>query len=150
MYWKLVTVLLIAVILLVMCYITLDMQKYLRYLPGKEKEKEKDNENPITGKVNVFFQNEDEFINTVKKMKIDKVVYYFPVKCPDYKMEYFLIDTYENLEEDTLSSPSSDKIILEKYYVPEEGSMIIVKKDHKWSKYPDFLYWKYSNEQSIN
>ncbi len=134
--WKLVTVMLISLILLVVCYLTLDLDKskYVKYFPGREKEKEKESDNSYelfenSKKVKTDIQKEED----LKKIKIpdNYIVYYFPVKCPDYKQEFFLVSNEEGLE---------------KYYLPEENHLILIKKEHKWTKDPNFVYWKYPIE----
>ena len=125
MNWKLVTVVIISFILIVTCYLTLDMQKYFITKKDSLKEPELDLN---TKKIKINISKEED----LKKIKIpdNHVIYYFPSKCPNYKEEFFLTETDEGLD---------------KYYVPEEGYVIIIKKDHKWTKDPDFVYWKLEN-----
>jgi hypothetical protein len=122
MNWKLVTVVLVSLILLVICYLTLDLQKYF----VSKKVQEPVHDLAVVKKIKIDIPKEED----LRKIKIpeDHIAYYFPSECPSYKQEFFLIDTEEGLE---------------KYYVPEEKHMIIVKKDHRWTKEPDFVHWKY-------
>jgi len=132
MNWKLVTVVLISLILLVVCYLTLDFQKYSDSLPKyfNLSSKKIPVQEPTTvfnsRKIKIDFTKEEDFKNV--KLPDGHVGYYFFEECPSYKQEYFLIDfTDEGLE---------------KYHVPEQGHLLVVKKDHKWSKEPNFTYWK--------
>ena len=62
------------------------------------------------------------------KMKDDMILYYFPTECPDYTKDIFV---------HVITSKSLDR-----YLLPEEKTLIIVKKDHKWTKEPiGFIYW---------
>jgi hypothetical protein len=120
--WKLITVFLISLIIIVICHLSLDIQKYF---PKKEKEQSEPELFENAKKIKLEL-NEDDF----KKIKApdDSVLYYFPNKCPDYKQGFFLVSIENNLE---------------KYYVPEEHHLILIKKDHKWTKEPDnLIYWK--------
>jgi hypothetical protein len=127
MNWKLVTVVLISLILLVVCYLTLDFQRYFTLYSGTKKIPVHE---PMTvfnsHKIKTDIANEEDFKNI--KLPDGYVGYYFFGECPSYKQEYFLIDlTDEGLE---------------KYHVPQQGHLVIVKKDHWWSKEPNFTYWK--------
>ena len=137
MYWKLIAGVLISLILLVVCYLILDAQKYIKYLPGNVSAKiiQEPEHKPVglsQGKFKIDFSKEEDFKNGFKKLKLqlkltdDYVAYYFPIKCPDYRLEIYLLEVENGLE---------------KYYVPEEGHLIVIKKDHVWTKEPDFLYW---------
>jgi len=139
MNWKLVTVMLISLILLIVCYMSLDLDKskyqlivkrYLKYPAGEVNQVEyTDLSFGDSRKIKVdsqLIQKEDD----LKKLKIpdDHVVYYFPGKCPSYKQDIFLISTEDGLD---------------KYYVPEEYHLVLVQKTNRWSKEPDFTYWKW-------
>ena len=55
------------------------------------------------------------------------VLYYFPVECPDYAKNMLIIVQEGNLD---------------RYFVPEMETLIVVKKNHKWTKEPSFIFWK--------
>jgi hypothetical protein len=77
-------------------------------------------------KIKHHIQNQEDF----KKIKIPEnmILYYFPGECPHYTKEIFLYVTSEGLD---------------KYFVPEEKTLILVKKDHKWTNEPNgFLFWQ--------
>jgi len=126
MNWKLITIILVSLILLIVCYLTLicplDIQKYFT----NKKIQEKDKPTYVLKKMKIDIPNE-EYLKNIK-LPENHIAYYFFSKCPEYKQEYFLVDhTVKDLE---------------KYHVPEQGHLIIVKKDHKWTKEPNFEYWK--------
>lgn len=138
MYWRLVAVVLISLVLLVVCYLTLDrgegVQRYFKY--GQKNTEISVEHKPVgltQNKFKMSFQKEEDFKNAINRIKTqlglpdDYIAYYFPVKCPDYKLEFYIMDIEYGLE---------------KYYVPEEGHLILVGKDHIWTKEPDFVYWK--------
>jgi len=148
MNWKLIAVVSISLILLVVCYLTIvsplpDVKKYFINVKKTEEQKETTSYRGLK-KIKINFSKEEDFIKfingnvrndfirntndfTVTKVDNELVAYYFPEGSPSYKSEYFLIDTDDNKEN---------------YHVPEDGYLIIVKKDHKWTKDPDFTYWK--------
>ncbi len=123
MNWKLVTVILVSLILLVVCYLTLDFQKY--FVTKKQLVQE-----PVTvfntQKIRTDVTKEEDLKNI--KLPDGHIGYYFFAECPSYKQEYFIVDLTEEG--------------LDKYHVPEQGYLIIVKKDHKWTKEPNFVYWR--------
>jgi hypothetical protein len=130
--WKLVAVALLSLILLITCYLTLDIQRYISF-PLLEKEelgqpKNYDELFMRFKKIKIDIQTEDDF----KKINIpdEHTLYYFPSICPDYKQGVFITSIENGLS---------------KYYVPEENHLILVKKDHIWTKQPDFNYWKLEN-----
>ncbi len=131
MNWKLVTVILISLILLIASYLTLvstaDFQKY--FITKKIQVQEPNYNFTIHQKIKIDIPKEEDF--KVLKIPENYVGYYFFDKCPEYKQEFFLIDLTEEG--------------LEKYHIPEQGYLIIVKKEHKWTKEPDFAYWKLEN-----
>jgi hypothetical protein len=124
MNWKLITVILISLILLVVCYLTLDLQKHFQIKRNEQIQ----SEFFTNKKIKLDIQKEED----LKKFNIPDghIIYYFPDKCPDYKSEFFLIDNENGLD---------------KYYIPEEKHIILVKKDHRWTKQPDFIYWKFES-----
>lgn len=131
MNWKLTVVVLISLILLVVCYLTISVPNYFTFKKEIQKEPVHDK---VTRKFKIDFLKEEDFKNFFRAPEgatlrgQTHIAYYFPGPCPYYKLEYFLVDlTDEGLET---------------YHVPEEGYLIIVKKDHKWTKEPDFTYWK--------
>jgi hypothetical protein len=144
MNWKLIAVVLISLILLVICYLTivspLSTPSIVKnYFVGKNHERSQ--EEPLhIKKFKINFSKEEEFTNwctnfvhvfvggTNEFTKNGRVVYYFPEGCPNYKQGYFLVDTDDEGHEN--------------YHVPEDGYVIIVNKDHKWTKDPTFSYWK--------
>jgi hypothetical protein len=134
MNWKLVTVILISLILLIACYLTLDLQIANVALFKKVQDHSKE---PIssttlyTKKIQIDLQ-EDNFKNL--KIPEDHVAYYFPTECPDYKLGFYIVD-----KEYRENNKGDD---LERYYIPEEKHLIIVKKDHIWTKEPNFTFWK--------
>jgi len=127
MNWKFVAVILISFIILLVCYFFLIPTPTPSKKPRGEKYQEK---KLISGKLKILdpIPDEETFKNIVKDIKLqnpdyqDHIAYYFPNECPSYKLEYFIIDS-------------------KKYYVPEEGYLIFVKKDHKWTKEPNFPYF---------
>jgi len=123
MNWKLITVVLVSFILLIACYLSLYQTNFV--IGGKSSEKELVHNFDTVKKIKINFQNEEDF----KKFHIPDghTGYYFPTTCPSYKLEYFIVDKDEHLE---------------RYHVPEEGYLIIVKKEHLWTKEPDFTYWR--------
>ncbi len=84
-----------------------------------------DTENDIKIKINKLLTFEE-----FKKISINPNMnlYYFHSDCPGYK-EDILISTKNNG--------------LDKFYVPERNFLILVKKDHQWTKEPKGEYfWK--------
>lgn len=68
----------------------------------------------------------EEFDNI--KISENKVLYYFPEVCPSYKEDIFLHTKINGLD---------------KYYIPERKYLIVINKNHTWTKNPDKLvYWK--------
>lgn len=138
MKWKLIAVISISLILLFICYLTIInplpeglIKKYFKN--ENQNQIQIQSENQIiqeSKKIKIDFSNQENFNNFIKD-NIDHNYYngyYFPEECPSYKLEYFLIENNENNEN---------------YYVPEKGYMIIIKKEHTWTKEPTFTYWKY-------
>jgi len=81
------------------------------------------NEN-VSKKIRQEITNQEEF----KKIKVpdNMTLYYFPGECPDYTKDIFIY----------INSGGLDR-----YFVPEEKTLILVKKDHKWTSSINFLYW---------
>ena len=135
--WKLIAVVSISLILLILCYLTIvstpDIKKYFNnYNLNKT-----DGMNYVQQsktKIRINFSKEEDFIKFVGNLD-NEVAYYFPEGCPSYKSEYYLVDFNDNKEN---------------YHVPEDGYLIIVKKDHKWTKEPNFLYWKVDKTDKTN
>lgn len=144
MNWKLLVIIFAALILLVVCYILL-------MNPSLYKDKfsgggggggdsidtnvlnvPHEIPNDTSRKFKINISNEEEFKTIAEKIKVleGSTFYYFPEVCPSYRSEYYLID-------------KNDKM-LERYYLPEEKHLIIVGPDHKWTKPPDFVHWKYT------
>jgi len=136
--WKLFTVIFMSLVLLILCYFTLDcltlsdnfQQLKYQHQPHQHQHQlyheDNDKVENKTRKVKILIDKEDDLKGIT--IPSDYVVYYFPEKCPDYKSGYFLIDLSNDLE---------------KYYIPEDNHLIIINKNHIWTKEPDFLYWKY-------
>jgi hypothetical protein len=88
-------------------------------------------------KFKIVFQKEEDFKNDFKKIRSqlkipdDHIAYYFPDECPSYKLEFYIIDIENGLE---------------KYYVPEQNHLIVVSKDHRWTKEPEFIFWRIDSE----
>jgi hypothetical protein len=153
MNWKLVAVILISLILLAVCYLTIVyplstpsiVKNYFKKEEQKEPKhdlktvrklkipfsKEEDFKNWCTN-YNVFVNGTKEFTSITDKQNDRHTVYYFQDGCPGYKLGYFLVDTDDEGHEN--------------YHVPEDGYVIIVNKEHKWTKdtkeLPNFSYWK--------
>lgn len=81
-----------------------------------------------------YFKCEDtiQITENLESTKInnDQMAYYFPEDCPGYKEEYFLRDNETD-----------------KYYVPQKNRIIVVSKNHTWTKQPTFKYLSKVNEQ---
>lgn len=127
--WKLAVVVIVSLFLLTICYLTVNLQANLQI--KKETEYDFETKTPDQFKKFIGVQREED----LKKIKIPEnhVIYFFPEKCPDYKSDCFLVNTVGGLD---------------KYYLPEENYIIIIKKDHKWTKEPNFIYWKF--DPSLN
>ena len=158
MNWKLIAVVLISLLLLAVCYLTIVyplptpsiVKNYFKKEQKEQKEpvhdpkairkikmafsKEEDFTNWCTNYIhNVFVNGTNEFTSINDKQKHNGyTVYYFPEGCPNYKLGYFLVDT--------------DNDGHENYHVPEDKHVIIINKEHRWTKdtreIPNFNYWK--------
>ena len=144
MNWKLIAVVLTSLILLIVCYLTVvspfsDVKKYF----VNHEQKEPIYDFKIVKKIKISFSKEEEFLNfvsvkdfvsntndftNVNEQSNEYIAYYFPEGCPSYKLGYLLVDTNEEGRDN--------------YYVPEDGYLIIVNKEHRWTKEPSFKYWK--------
>jgi len=125
--WKLGIILSVTIIVLIVLYFN------MRRETGKvEKIEEEIVLKP--GKIKMKLSKEEE----INKMIIpnEHVVYYFHSECPGYKEDILII------EKDHIGNEE-----IENYYLPEEGYIIVVKKNHMWSKEPDFKFWKLEREK---
>jgi len=120
--WKLIAIILISVILIIIGYSQWPVNHII-------KESTIDynmfiNET-MSKKINNFVISEEE----LKKIKVPEnmMIYYFPGDCPHYTQDMFIHIVSNGLD---------------KYFVPETKSLILVKKDHKWTNEPkDFVFW---------
>jgi hypothetical protein len=128
--WKLLTVILISLILLIVCYLSFDLRGY--FSVKNQEPKEQPDSVQTSKKIKMVIQKEEEFKNI--RIPDNHVAYYFYEECPDYKLGYFIVDKEKRTDENEEG--------LERYHVPEQYHLIIVQKDHIWTKEPNFKYWK--------
>jgi hypothetical protein len=67
----------------------------------------------------------DEF--DMIKPAADKVLYYFPGKCPEFTEDMFL--------------KTKNIYGLDQYFMPEKGSLIQIDINHSWTNEPTFEHW---------
>jgi hypothetical protein len=144
MNWKLIVVVFTSLILFIVCYLILvsSLSEVKNYFINK-KIQEPILDFKINRKIKINFSKEDEFISfinddfkKVNQLSNEYIAYYFPEGCPSYKSGYFLIDKNEEGQEN--------------YYVPEDGYLVIVNKDHQWTKEPSFEYWTNINKNNLD
>ena len=61
-------------------------------------------------------------------MEVGGSLYYFPEECPSYDMDMLLYIEIDGME---------------KYFIPEKNTLILIEKKHKWTKvFDNFIIWK--------
>lgn len=118
MRWKLTIVVIMLILVTFFCYIAIDIT-------------------PNTISIQQEYQNKTKIKMTPEEFNNypvpgGYVAYYFYTTCPDYKEKYYIIEKEGSLN---------------KYYLPEENYALIVKKDHEWTKVPNFAHHKKENIQ---
>jgi hypothetical protein len=124
--WKLGVILSVSLIVLIVLYF--NMNRKIDY-------KEKIEEISLKpGKIKMKIQKEEEMNKII--IPDEHIVYYFHSECPGYKEDILIVEKNHIDNEE-----------IENYYLPEEGHAIIVKKNHVWSKEPNFKFWKLEKEK---
>lgn len=135
MNWRLLTIILISIIMLITSYLTIvSPVLYPLNIFNSNSNSNSINEyaninlNDIK-KINIKFNSKDEFIKFLSHHNYlnNHTAYYFFDDCPNYKLDFLLVDTVNGLNN---------------YYLPEKGYLIILSKQHSWIKEPNFNFWK--------
>jgi hypothetical protein len=126
-YWKIILIL--SIIVLTVMFFIFNEKHNMAYITKSDENFEIiqniTNFEGLSYKVNILLSNE-EFDNII--VPEDMSLYYFPEECPSYKEDTFLI-TKEN--------------DLDKYYIPEKNYLVLLNKQHTWTKKPDkIVMWK--------
>lgn len=125
-YWKIILV--VSIIVLTVAFFIYNEKNNTMYGTGDENFEVLQNITKFEGlscKVGVLL-NKDEFDGLV--VPEGKSLYYFPEECPDYKEEIYL-----HIKENDL----------DKYYIPEKNYLVLLNKQHSWTKKPDkIVMWK--------
>jgi len=132
MNWKLFSIItVISIIITISLYIKIDVINSLySKLNTQTIQKEEGIANKIvlgneTKKIPYENLTREEFDDII--IPEDMVLYYFPEECPDFTKGIYISIIVNDLE---------------KYYIPENNNFLLVKKEHKWTKDPNFVLWR--------
>lgn len=122
-YWKIILIL--SIIIFTIIFFVYSEKIVTSYENINDENFEVQNFEGPSRKINISL-NKSDFDNII--IPENKTLYYFPEDCPSYKEDIFLHVTEGGLD---------------KYFVPEKGSLIFVDKKHLWTKKPDKIaMWK--------
>jgi hypothetical protein len=133
MYWK--TIITLIVLIILMLFLLEQKIQFIEKMQTSITRDDVDLENDII--INKFIEDNENkkiYIELSKEkftsieVPIDKMIYYFPEECPTYDKDIFIYIEIEGLE---------------KYFLPEKKSLILINKGHKWTNTLDtMIIWK--------